>query len=94
MEELASTRGSVSAHQVLKEISVKQVNVNSCAEMEENVAARTSANVPRATKETCAQNLFVNPHVVHMGPALNPTNANARKAGMVDTVTKGMEPTL
>lgn len=32
--------------------------------------------------------LFVNPHVVHMGPALNLTNANARKAGMVDTVTK------
>lgn len=61
--------------------------------MEANVVERINANVLRATREICAQSLCVNPPVDHMEPALNQTNANVRKDGMVDTVINGMEPT-
>lgn len=71
---------------------MKSANAHSPVEMEANALAKASASVPKVTKETSVQSPSASPAVVHMEPAMNPTNANVKKAGMADTAIKGMEP--
>lgn len=57
-----------------------------------DVLGKINANVPKATKEISAPSPSASLVVELTGPARNPINANAGKAGTDDTVTKGMEP--
>lgn len=71
---------------------MKSANAPSPVEMEVNVLARASVSAPKVTKETSVPSPSVSLAAVHMGLAMNPTNANVKKAGTADTAIKGMEP--
>lgn len=60
--------------------------------MEVNALVKANVSVPKVTRETSVQSLSASLAVVHMEPAMNPTNASVKKVGMEDTAIKGMEP--
>lgn len=73
---------------------MKLANANSHVEMEVNVLVKINVSAPKVTKEIFVQSLSVNLVVDHMEPVWNLTNVSAKKAGMEDIATKGMEPAL
>lgn len=60
--------------------------------MEVNALVKANVSAPKVTKETSVPSLSVSLAVAHTEPAMDPTGASVRKAGMEDTATNGTEP--
>ncbi|ELK25745.1 Wnt inhibitory factor 1 [Myotis davidii] len=68
-----------------------EANAHNPVEMEVNALVKANVSAPKVTKETSVQSLSASLAVGHTEPAMSPTNASVRKAGMEDTAIKVSE---